>query len=404
MQKDFRTMFNSKEREALDQLINERLGQGSLVGKMHTEEEKKNNTEAKLLQWSDDFKKYPYLYVMLFVSALFTLTLGMMMGIAPKVDLSTMTVTYQTDGMHLFLAFVYMTAFVTVTEGAFAIAKWLYHTRENANKTQATTMLFMMGLAGISIVGTGIAGGMVVASNIAFLSAFIEIPASAQKWVIVVIPVLLAIYAFLLTSYALSSNSAKSERMLGQQKRTAELDHQTRKRSIMQIAEEELQVAELGRYLELVKAGRISAADARGAILAGRTLQVEETRQGRDIDGDGNVGKSIPAQSASSQPVRPVRIPYIVPEHLKPVPLSFRCWTLSEFLATLGVTADAARQQFTKLGIGTSSEKAWDYLNQNDLAPNGMDIISFEPIYHEIMGVPVSAFTPSPRTNGNHPS
>jgi Asp-tRNA(Asn)/Glu-tRNA(Gln) amidotransferase B subunit len=135
---------------------------------------------------------------------------------------------------------------------------------------------------------------MVVASNIAFLSEFIEIPASAQKWVIVVIPVLLAMYAFLLTAYFLSSKAAKSERMLGQQKRTSDLDHQTRKRSIMQIAEEELQVAELGRFLELVKAGKISAAEARAAILAGKTLGSLETEQRRDIDGDGRIGSPIP--------------------------------------------------------------------------------------------------------------
>jgi hypothetical protein len=296
--KDFRSMFNSREREELDALIKERLGQGSLVGAMETEEKKREaNQENKLLQWSDEFKKYPYLYIFLGVSALFTMTLGLFMGIAPHLDLAENMITYQTDVIHIILAIVYMLAFVTVTEGAFGIGKWLFHTRENDNKTQTNTMIAMMIFAGISIVGTGIAGGMVIASNIAFLSEFISIPANAQKWVIVVIPILLSVYAFLLTAYALSSKAAKSERMLGQQKRAAELDHQTRKRSIMQIAEEELQVAELGRYLEMVKAGRISAAEARAAILAGRTLGQEEIRQNRDIDGRdgiGNLSKPIP--------------------------------------------------------------------------------------------------------------
>jgi len=251
--------FNSRERESLDKLIKERLGQGSLVGAMQVEEEKKEKVkEGRLLQWADEWKKYPYLYIFLGVSALFTMTLGMVMGLAPKLNATDSAVIFHTDGFHLFLAFVYMVAFVSITEIAFGIGKWLYHTRENGNKTQENTTLAMMIIAGISIVGTGIAGGVVVASNIAFLSAFVEIPDAAQKWVIVIIPVLLAVYAFLLTAYSLSSASAKSERMLYQQKRTSELDHQTRQRSIMQIAEEELQVAELGIYLNLVKEGKLT--------------------------------------------------------------------------------------------------------------------------------------------------
>lgn len=293
-------LFNSKE--DLDKMIKERLGQGSLVGSMQDDERKREiDSESRLLSWSDDFKKYPYLYLILGVSALFTMTLGMMMGLAPTLDASIGMVVYQTDLMHVFLALVYMIAFVTVTEGAFGIAKWLYHTRENGNKTQTNTTVVMMFLAGISIIGTGIAGGMVVASNIAFLSAFIEIPEGAQKWVIIIIPILLAIYAFLLTAYALSSAAAKTERMLAQQQRTSELDHQTRRRSIEQIAEEKLQVAELNRYLQLIEDGKISAAEARAAIRAGRTLGQEETRQRRDIDGDGKIGGGQQKPSPRSQ-------------------------------------------------------------------------------------------------------
>ena len=305
-----KNVFDVSQREALDKMIKERMGQGSLVADMEREEDKKLKVnESSLLSWSDDFHKYPYLYIILCVSALFTMTLGLFMGIAPKLDLAQGVIVFQTDPMHIFLALVYMVAFVTVTEGAFVIAKLLYHTRENGNRTQTRTMLAMMLIAGFSIVGTGISGGMVVASNIAFLSAFIEIPESAQRWVIIIIPILLAIYAFLLTAYALSSAAAKSERMLWSSKRTSELDHQTRSRAIQQIADEQLQAAELSRFLELVQSGKISAAEAKAAIRAGRTLGQEEKRQGRDIDGDGRVGQSqsrpMPAanlQMAASTP------------------------------------------------------------------------------------------------------
>jgi hypothetical protein len=280
----------------LDAMIKARRGEGSLIGAMEIEEKKKRaEKEVVLLQWKDDLKKYPYLYIVLCVSALFTLTLGMFMGIAPKVDLMKGQIIYQTDALHLFLALVYMIAFVTVTEGAFGIAKWLYHTRENNNNTQEWTMLVMMMIAGFSIVGTGIAGGMVIASNIAFLSAFIEIPEAAQKWVIVIIPILLAVYTSLLSAYALSSNQARSERMLGQDKRKSELDNIIRQQSIMQIGAEKMQLAELNRYMELIEKGVISAADATAAMLAGRTLKQEEKRTKRDLDGDGRI---------ADQPVR----------------------------------------------------------------------------------------------------
>lgn len=296
-------LFNPKSRKELDGMIKARLGQGSLVGEMETEEAKKNAVkDARLLQWTDEWKKYPYLYMFLVVSSLFTLTLGMFMGVAPKLDKVNNLIVYQTDAMHIFLAIVYMVAFVSITEGAFAIAKWLYHTRENANKTQENTMLGMMGIAGISIIGTGIAGGMIVASNIAFLSEFVEIPAAAQKWVIIIIPVLLAIYAFLLTAYSLSSGRAKSERMINQMQHQSTLDHLTRQRGIMQIAEEELQVTELNLYMQMVADGKLSAAQATAAIKAGRTLGQEELRTGRDIDGRNGIGNGEKKQHI--QPVQ----------------------------------------------------------------------------------------------------
>lgn len=296
-------LFNPKSRKELDGMIKARLGQGSLVGEMENEEEKKNAAkESRLLQWSDEWKKYPYLYWFLVVSALFTLTLGMFMGLAPKLDTVNNLIVYQTDAMHIFLAIVYMVAFVSITEGAFAIAKWLYHTRENGNKTQENTMLAMMVIAGISVIGTGISGGMIVASNIAFLSEFIEIPESAQKWVIIIIPVLLAVYSFLLTAYSLSSGRARSERMINQMQHQSSLDHLTRQRGIMQIAEEELQVTELNLYMQMVADGKISAAQATAAIKAGRTLGQEEHRTGKDIDGKNGIGNGEQQRQQRIQP------------------------------------------------------------------------------------------------------
>ena len=290
-------MFDPKELNDLDKQISERLARPSLVGKMKAKN--KSIQSNRLLDWSNELRHYWYVYMFLCVSAIFTMTLGFYMGVAPKFDLTAMTVTYQTDIMHLILAGVYMLSFVTVTEGAFIIAKRLFFTREESNLTQQIASIVMMVIAGVSILGTGIAGGMVVASQISFLTSFIEIPDTAQKWVVVIIPVLITVYTMLVTVYALSSDSAASERLASEQKRASDLDNATRTRAIEQIAVEQLQVAELKRYMQLVAEGHISAAEAQAAIRAGRTLGQEKIRQGRDIDGKGGIGngKSIPVGS-----------------------------------------------------------------------------------------------------------
>jgi len=293
-------MFDAKELDDLDKQIAERLERGTLVGRIKNKAKSINS--RKLLNWQNEFRKYWYVYVFLAVSSVFTMTIGMYMGIAPKYDQAAGVITYQTDILHLFLAFVYIVSFWGVTEVAFVIGKWLFYTREEDNATQKITMLIMMVIAGASILGTGIAGGMVIAANISFLTSFIEIPDFAQRWVVVVIPVLITFYTLLVTAYSLSSESAASERLLREQKRSSELDNDHRQRSIEQIASEQLQVAELKHYMKLVSEGKISSSEAKAAIRAGRTLGQEEKRQGRDIDGDGVVGMKSYAQTAQKPP------------------------------------------------------------------------------------------------------
>ena len=369
-------------REELDKMIKDRLGQGSLVTAMEQESDKKSKEHkaARGMSWGDEIKKHPGVYIFLGVSALFTLTLGLFMGIAPHLDPLLGAIVYQTDVMHIFLALVYMIAFFTVTEGAFVMGKWKFHTRENENDTQYYTMLAMMFLAGISIIGTGIAGGLVVASNIAFLTAFIEIPEAAQKWVIVIIPVLLACYAFLLTAYTLSSKEAKAERMLELQKRQAELDHETRQRSIMQIAMEDLQVEELKRYLQLVQDGKISAAQARAAILAGRTLGEEEIRQGVDLDGRAGVGN---AEDYRTQP-NPRPAPRMTPA---PVTLNqnvpqqvLREYNLDDLLVAMKETPNGIRAKFAKYNL-TAAQTAWRALMSYSMLPADLSHMIFNRLY-----------------------
>jgi TRAP-type C4-dicarboxylate transport system permease small subunit len=218
--------------------------------------------------------------------------LGIYMGLSPTLVTGPKgsSIHFNTDIGHILLAVMYFVAFIGVTEAAFVIAKWKFFTREERNDIQKWTMLASMGIAGLSILGTGIAGGMVVASNIAFLSEFVEIPPAAQKWVVIAIPVLIVLYTFLFSAYALSSDTAASERLMNEKERERALDNRTRMHAIRQIAAEKLQVAEIEAFERLVLQGLLSSAEALAAIEAGRSLKQEEIFLGRDLTNDHKIG------------------------------------------------------------------------------------------------------------------
>lgn len=281
-------IFNTDEVDDLDKEIARVLSQPTLVSKMKKKTVRKKKDS---MSFSAELERYWFMYALLFISAMFTGTLGVYMGLAP---IPTETGLYfQTDIMHLFLAFVYMVAFIATTEGAFILGKRLFFTREEDNNTQRFTMLAVMFFSGFAILGTGISGGLVIASNIAFLTEFVEVPEQAQKWIIVVLPALFTIYTFLVTGYHLSSSEASSERMTREKSRALDLDYRTRRRSLEQIGESHLQQAELRLYMKMVSEGRLTAAQARAAMRAGKTLGQLEVDQNRDIDGINGIGNNM---------------------------------------------------------------------------------------------------------------
>jgi hypothetical protein len=280
--------FDGQDLDDLDKKIAEHMTRPTLVKKL--KDKKKEKRTLDTMEFFSDVERYWYVYVFLLVSAVFTGTLGIYMGHSPRLDTTNNMIVFQTDGAHVMLAIIYCLSFVTVTEAAFAIMKWLYFSREENNDTQKYVAMLGMIVAGASILGTGAAGGMVIASNISFLTDYVEIPESAQRWVIIAIPVLITTYTFLVTAYSLSSEAAASERLTREQARENDLDHRTRIKSIEQIGMQQLQVAEIKRYQSLVLEGKITAADAQAAIRAKRTLGEEEKRQARDIDGMNGIG------------------------------------------------------------------------------------------------------------------
>jgi hypothetical protein len=224
----------------------------------------------------------------LLVSAVFTGTLGVMMGLSPYRN--DTGIYYNTDFGHLLLAFIYAVAFITVTEFAFGLAKWLYFVREEQNNGQKFAMIAMMIVSGVSIVSTGIAGGMVIASTIAFLTDFAEIPHQAQVWVIVAIPTLMFLYAICGTVYILSSSEAAAKRLVREKQRENDLDHETRQNLIKQWGREQIQREWAKVFIRMVQEGKLTAAEAQAAVDAGLTLGQLEEKLGRDVDGKDGIG------------------------------------------------------------------------------------------------------------------
>lgn len=303
-----KSFFDNKELSQIDREIREHLNRPTLAQQMRADSRKKEEASNRGLSFSKELHKYWYVYVFLCISALFTGTLGIYMGLSPTMVTETdgsKYIHFNTDVGHVLLALTYLVAFIGVTELAFGIAKWKYYTREENNRFQKWLMIVTMVLAGASIMGTGIAGGNVVASNISFLSEFVNISPVAQKYVVIAIPVLIVLYTVLFSAYALSSDMAATERLMSEQERQRELDNRTRMNAIEQIAAEKLQAAEIGAFQKLVEEGVISSAQAMAAIRAGRSLKQEELFQGRDLDGDGQVGHKRPV----SLQYRPAPVP-----------------------------------------------------------------------------------------------
>lgn len=243
---------------------------------------KKKKAAHDPLSFANELREYWFLYAFLAVSALFTGMLGIFMGMSPKV-LPDGSVYFHTDLPHLLMAALYGISFIAVTEFAFALAKRLFYQRESGNLWQALSMLAMMLIAGISVFGTGVAGGVIIASTIDFMTEFVSVPQWAQYWVVRIIPALIVLYAFLLVVYALSSTKAQTERIIRDRQRNHELDMEMRRKTLRQFAQEKIEREALRLYMKQINDGSISVAEALAAARAEDIFQAisQETRRQR---------------------------------------------------------------------------------------------------------------------------
>lgn len=287
-------------RNGLQERIKARIAKPSVADSLS---EKNKEQAEKKSPWFAEFRTDKATYVIMGISAVFTAILGLILGLAPYRNIDEAgksVITFNTDFMHWTIAIVYAVSFVTVTEAAFLIAKNKFHTREEGNFWQSASMFVMMLFAGISIIGTGYAGGVIGASVLGFLTEFQDIPKSAQEWVVKIIPVLLAVYAGLLTIYKLTSEEEKEKRLTDQLERKQLREHKlNRKLAELEVADM-LAAAEDMAWVNAVERGALTAGDVAGARKAGKSLKQLERDRKEDLDGDGMIANT-PAPLASQE-------------------------------------------------------------------------------------------------------
>jgi hypothetical protein len=306
---DLKSIFDAEDLESIDAQINAEMSRGTLVERMQETSEKQ---EAKKMDWMQEFKRYWYIYVPLCVSALFTIMLGIYLGLDPQRITNadgSQSIYWHTDWPHIIMAAIFAAAFFVVTELMVFIGKIRYQAREEGNPTQRNTAWWVTAVAFVSVMVTGIAGFRIVASNIAMLRDFQEIPHDAQIWVSIAIPILITFYGVLLVAYANSSAHEKAKRLASENKRKQDLDQEVRMTAIEQLADRAFQVQEIKAFERAVMKGLITATEAAAARRAGKTLQQLEKELGRgDLNEDGIDESRLSARLQSPAP-RPAPAP-----------------------------------------------------------------------------------------------
>lgn len=307
------SFYDNSGLDEIDQALQAANDRPLLIDQM---QEKADERESRRAMWSAEFRSFWYVYFFLGVSAFFTTMLGIYMGLAPTLIADPLTggqkIYFNTDAGHILTAVIYVIAFLSVTEFAFIMGKLRFHNREEGNSKQMYTMLGVMGLGGLSIIVTGIAGGEVVASVLGLLDQFAQIPAWAQKWVVWIIPILLGVYAFLFTTYQLSSRRMKAKRLINEQLDRQRVDMEYRKAQMEAQAAQRRQAVDLAQFQRAVEHGLMSSSEADYFRKQGKSIMDAEKALGRDLNGDRVIGPASGRQAAQPGP-RPGKSPNALP-------------------------------------------------------------------------------------------
>lgn len=390
---------NTPNRTKTSDLVRSRISEGMNRPKIVDDIKAVNKEKMSMkMQWSGEIRRHWFIYLFLAVSSIFTITLGLFMGLSPELQTDPTTgitnIYWHTDTGHVLLAIIYAVTFWIVTEVAFAVCKLLYSQREEGNPSQAISMIVGMVVGLIGIIGTGIAGGFIIASNIAFLSDFREIPHNAQLWVVVIIPTMIAIYAALFVIYTQSSEHEAAERAMRDQERTMRLNTRTAMNQAMLVAQDQLNTEKIASLFDWVDAGKISLGDVESVLSGKRTIEQLEKDRNLDLNRDGFIGDvgenkspALPARSALPGPSSTPAQSANRGDH----------WTALRFLRYINMSPE---DLFEWLYTNTLYDKnsAFAALKNSGYIPDNMTAVNFGMIYDEIY-IPPSV----PNTVGRNP-
>lgn len=232
-----------------------------------------------------DFRDHQLLYVSLIVSGFLSGLAGIAIGLGVRVTGGNVTAHF--DFAHYFFAALYAVLFPTFYE--YGLANWLYKYlhREEGNKHQEISALFMVILTFIGTAVTAFSAMDILVTSLGFFASFQEIPPSIQKWIAFSLPAMFMLNIAAGEFYRQFSTAAVL-------RRAAEMD--LREKQIE--ADTEVQLAQMDAEKDIA----IHSAEEYARRAKEETKQIGAQKGGKQWDKDREKhGISQPVQAYASE-------------------------------------------------------------------------------------------------------
>jgi len=218
-----------------------------------------------------DFARYPLLYIGLLISGGLSALSGIFIGLAPHYVDGVLVVNL--DFVNVMFAILYAVTFPML--GEYAIAEWhkKYSLRDmddvSDDKRQAIIALIMLLVSVAFTLITSLAASVILISLLGSFDVFRHIPAWAQTWTAIVIPIGAVLHSVATIAYKHNSREEENLRLLRRQR----MDAETKARLIIEQArtdaEIEVNVHRARLYADMAK----QRAPEFGKSLAEREIQ-----------------------------------------------------------------------------------------------------------------------------------
>jgi hypothetical protein len=170
--------------------------------------------------------------------------------------------------------------------------KLVYHDVDKngaSSKNQINTARIALGVSILTVVITGLSAAHFIAQWVGTLVNFASVPDAAQAWVVWSIPILLVFHTVSAIIYWYNSEEARLSRY---------------RNAIILQTQAELSEIEASAFVDEYKKVAPELARARGKMRAEQAARDDfyhrEVQTGRDLDGDGHIGK--PSNNRSLRP------------------------------------------------------------------------------------------------------